>query len=73
MAERERNLSSDETLEDASNKTEHHHLYDTLDILAKHLVHHIGVRHHVHGVGSFYLAVEVAIGLVAEEGFSCLD
>ena len=42
------NLSGDETLEDASNYCKGHHMNDTLNVLLKHVVHHVRIAHHVH-------------------------
>lgn len=70
MSEGKGHLCADKTLKNAANYTKHHHLYDSLDVLAKHLVHHIGVSHHVHRICSLNFFVEVTIVIVAEEGFS---
>ena len=73
VTEREGNLCGDEPLEDAANYAEHHHLYDTLDVLAKHVVHHVRVGHHVQGVCRLDFPVQVAVRFVAVERFANFD
>ena len=57
VTKREGYLRSDETLEHATDASEHDDMDDTLNVLLEHIVHHVGVLHHVHGTGRLNLAM----------------
>jgi len=73
MSQGKRYLSSDKALENVSNHAKHHHLDDSLNILAKHLIHHVRVGHHVHRVGGFNFFVEIAVVIIAVESLTSFD
>ena len=64
MTEWEGNLGCDETLEDVSDCLKHNHVDDSVNLLLKHIVHHVWVCHHVHGIGCSYFFVEISISCI---------
>ena len=73
VAERERHLCRDKTLENATNSLEHKHVDDTVQVLFDHVVHHVWVLHHVHWVRCSDLSIKIAITFLAEELLTGLD
>ena len=73
VAKRERYLCCDETLEYATDASEHDDVDDTLNVLLQHLVHHVRVVHHVHRVGRLDLSVQIAGVFGTEERLAILN
>ena len=73
MAKRERHLRCDEALENVTNRREHKHVNNTLNVRLQHIIHHVGVSHHIHGVGRLYLLVEVTLLVSAVVSLAILD
>lgn len=65
----EGNLCSDKALEDWANHLEGHHMHNRLQILFKHIVHHIGIAHHIHLL-CLHIPCKESLFLIAEISFS---
>ena len=72
-SQRERHLSQDETLEEAANDLEHHHINNALHVLLEHGVHHVGIGNQVLLTGSAGLFVQITGCSIGIECFASLD
>ena len=73
VAKGEWHLGCDEALENVTNRCEHKHVDDTLNIGLQHIVHHVRISHHIHWVGGLYLFVQVTLLLSAVVSLAILD
>ena len=66
LAERERKLRDDETLEDGADHLEETNVDDLMNIRLHHVAHHVRVLHHLSHLVKFNLLIQVALLLVNE-------